>query len=230
MSEERYKKTAACYRFDLELAAYLEGEAKPHVEAHAPQCARCAAALADIQQIMALSRQLPAAEPPTNIWANVRAALETEGIIHKRPTFLERWLGEFRLAPNPVPLGALGCLAILATLLLGTPPVSDRGETPEEPVALSAMNSVPVQLASLDSDLSRTIRELENSYNSRARTLDPSVKDTYEKSLGLLNSSIRECRDSLHREPANALAREFLLAAYTQKAEVLASALEFDVR
>ena len=66
MSAERCKKTGACYRFDLELAAYLEGEAKPHVEDHAPQCARCAATLADIQQIVALSRQLPAMEPPAD--------------------------------------------------------------------------------------------------------------------------------------------------------------------
>jgi len=230
MSEERYMKIAACYQFDLELAAYLEGEAKPHVEDHARQCARCAATLADIQQIVALSRQLPAVEPPAAIWANLRAALETEGIIHEPASFLERWLGQLRLAPHPIPLGALGCLAILATLLMGTPAIPDRGETAEGPVTLSALNSVPVQLASLDSDLFRTIRELENSYSSRARSLDPSVKDTYEKSLGSLNSSIRECRDSLRREPANALAREFLFAAYTQKAEVLASALEFDVR
>ena len=168
-------------------------------------------------------------EPPAAIWANVRAALETEGIIHEPAGFLDRWLGQLRLAPNPVPLGALGCLAILAALLMGTPAVPDHGET-DEPVTLSALNSVPLQSASLDSDLFRTIGELEKSYNSRARSLDPSVKDTYEKSLGSLNSSIRECLDSLRREPANTLAREFLFAAYTQKAEVLASALEFDVR
>ncbi len=230
MSAERCKQTGACYRFDLELAAYLEGEAKPHVEDHAQQCARCAATLADIQQIVALSRQLPAMEPPAAIWANLRAALETEGIIHEPASFLERWQGQLRLAPHPIPLGALGCLAILATLLMGTPAVPDHGETADGPVTLSAMNSLPVQSASLDSDLFRTIRELENSYSSRARSLDPSVKDTYEKSLGSLNSSIRECRDSLRREPSNALTREFLFTAYTQKAEVLASALEFDVR
>jgi hypothetical protein len=230
MTEERYVKTAGCYQFDIELADYLEGAGKPHVDDHARQCARCGAILADFQQIVALGRQLPLAEPPATIWAHVRATLETEGIIHEPVGFLDRWLGQLHLVPNPIPLGALGCLAILATLLTGTPAVPDHSETPDEPVTLNAMNNVPVQSAGLDSDLSRTIRELENSYNSRARSLDPSVKDTYEKSLASLNSSIRECRDSLRREPANALAGEFLFAAYTQKAEVLASALEFDVR
>ena len=223
-------KIAACYQFDIELPDYLEGEAKPHVDNHARQCARCGAILADFQQILALGRQLPAPEPPATIWANVRATLEAEGIIHEPVSFLDRWLGQLRLAPNPVPLGALGCLAILAALLMGAPAVPEQGGTSDEPLALSAMNSIPLQSASLDSDLFRTIGELEKSYDSRARSLDPSVKDTYEKSLGSLNSSIRECRDSLRREPSNALAREFLVTAYTQKAEVLASALEFDVR
>ena len=223
-------KIAACYQFDIELPDYLEGEAKPHDDNHARQCARCGAILADFQQILALGRQLPAPEPPATIWANVRATLEAEGIIHKPAGFLNRWIGQFRLAPNPVPLGALGCLAILAALLMGAPAVPEQGGTSDEPLALSAMNSIPLQSASLDSDLFRTIGELEKSYDSRARSLDPSVKDTYEKSLGSLNSSIRECRDSLRREPSNALAREFLVTAYTQKAEVLASALEFDVR
>ena len=223
-------KIAACYQFDIELPDYLEGKAQPHVDDHARQCTRCGAILADFQQIIALGRQLPAPEPPVTIWANVRAALETEGIIHEPAGFFDRWLGQLRLTPNPVPLGALGCLAILAALLMGTPAVPEHGGTSDEPVTLSAMNSVPLQPASLDSDLFRTIQELETSYNSRARSLDPSVKDTYEKSLGSLNSSIRECLECLRREPANGLAREFLLAAYTQKAEVLASALEFDVR
>jgi hypothetical protein len=46
--------------------------------------------------------------------------------------------------------------------------------------------------------------------------------------LNSLDASIRECNDSLQREPGNSLAHEYLLAAYSQKAEVLSSALEID--
>ena len=185
--------------------------------------------LADMRQIMTLTRQLPALEPPVTIWAHVRAALQTEGVIHEPVGFFGRWLGQFRLAPNPVPLGALGCLVILAALLMSTATVPKQGGTPAGGGTLTAMNSMPALPASSDGDLFRTIQDLETSYNSRAQSLDPGVKDTYEKSLGSLNSSIRECLECLRREPANALAREFLQAAYTQKAEVLASALELDV-
>lgn len=230
MTEERYQRTAACYQFDLELDAYLEGEARPHVADHARQCPRCAALLADLQQVVALSRQLPAGEPPATVWTNVRATLDAEGVIHEPAGFWQRWLGEIRLIPNPIPLGALGCLAILATFLTGRPDLPEQAGMSVWPLPMSAGNSVAAQAATQDTDLFRTLRELESSYSSRAHSLDPSVKETYERSLGSLNSSIRECLDSLHREPANALAREFLFAAYVQKAEVLASALEFDVR
>ena len=58
----------------------------------------------------------------------------------------------------------------------------------------------------------------------------PDLKATYDKSLVSLDHSIEECLDSLQNEPRNALAHEYLLTAYTRKAEVLSSALEFDGR
>jgi hypothetical protein len=60
--------------------------------------------------------------------------------------------------------------------------------------------------------------------------MTPDLKATYEKSLVSLDGSIRECLDSLHHEPGNALAHDYLLTAYTRKAEVLSSALEFEGR
>jgi len=56
------------------------------------------------------------------------------------------------------------------------------------------------------------------------------VKATYRKGLESLDASIEECRASVEREPGDTLARQYLVAAYTQKAEVLATALQFDVR
>jgi hypothetical protein len=82
-----------------------------------------------------------------------------------------------------------------------------------------------------DSDaLERVVHELEETFRAREGSLAPDLKATYENSLISLDASIRECSDSLEREPDNSLAHEYLLAAYSQKAEVLSSALEFDER
>jgi len=69
---------------------------------------------------------------------------------------------------------------------------------------------------------------LEEAFRAREGSFAPDVKATYENSLNSLDASIRECGDSLQREPGNSLAHEYLLAAYSQKAEVLSSALELN--
>jgi hypothetical protein len=80
-----------------------------------------------------------------------------------------------------------------------------------------------------DSDaLEQVVHELEETFRAREGSLAPDLKATYENSLISLDASIRECSDSLQREPDNSLAHEYLLAAYSQKAEVLSSALELD--
>ena len=59
MEESRYKAIAACSRFDNELEAFLEGEARPFIMAHAQDCASCGALLADLQSIRQAARDLP---------------------------------------------------------------------------------------------------------------------------------------------------------------------------
>src|SRR5690242_10892862 len=71
----------ACLRFDADLPAYLEGEDKPGVTAHAANCFSCAAVLADLDTIRSTAGQLQAAEPPETLWSSVRAALIQEGVI-----------------------------------------------------------------------------------------------------------------------------------------------------
>jgi hypothetical protein len=84
--------------------------------------------------------------------------------------------------------------------------------------------------ASEDGALARVVTELESSFRANEASMAPDLKATYEKSLVSLDGSIRECLDSLRQEPRNTLAHDYLLTAYTRKAEVLSSALEFEGR
>ncbi|HTS69738.1 MAG TPA: hypothetical protein VMO17_12220, partial [Terriglobia bacterium] len=77
-----------------------------------------------------------------------------------------------------------------------------------------------------DSSLARVASELETSFRANEASMAPDLKATYEKSLVSLDGSIQECLVSLRQEPRNMLAHDYLLAAYTRKAEVLSSALE----
>jgi len=219
----------ACSQFDNELEAYLEGEARPFVVAHAQDCARCGTLLSDLQSIRQAARDLPLQEPSRAVWANVRARLEAEGAFG---THVSRWrqVLPWRMLPHAVPLGVLAVLVFLGSVL--TLPSSSiqwwgGSEKSASSLTVAQITSLP---AGEDGALARVVSDLEGNFRASEASMAPDLKATYDKSLVSLDGSIQECLDSLQHEPGNTLAHDYLLTAYTRKAEVLSSALEFGGR
>ncbi len=219
-----------CRQLELELAAYLEGEDRPAVSAHARECPRCHAILADLEMIHNACRKLPLEEPPANLWAKVRSALAQERIFYERAGAWQRRFRLFDFLPKPAPVAALAVLTILAAILLVSPRAFNRTVSSRGPAArVAAVEEMPPYLNE-ENNLARAVKEMEKSYQAGQTSLDPAVKAVYEKGLESLDTSIDECRASVRQEPANNLAHEYLLTAYAQKAEVLAAALQFEGR
>jgi hypothetical protein len=223
-------RTPICSRFEQELAAYLEGEASPLVAAHSRACASCGSLLADLESIQQAARDLPQEEPSLVVWANVRARLEAEGAF--RAPAKGWWQAlTWHLVPQAVPLGILAVLVFLGSVLTLPSSTSQRWDGAEQVASLPAVTQfAPALPAGEDSTLAGVVSDLEVSYRANEASMAPDLKATYEKSLVSLDGSIRECLDSLQHEPRNTLAHEYLLTAYTRKAEILSSALESDGR
>ena len=219
-----------CAQFSTELEAYLEGEARPFVATHAQECQPCGAMLADLQSIREAARTLPLEEPSRVVWANVRARLEAEGAFGA-PVAGWRQILSWRLFPQPVPLGVLASLVVLGAMLSLPLRNPQPWGGPQEAAASSSTTEV-AELAPPPEDISlaHVASDLEINFRANEASMTPDLKATYEKSLASLDGSIRECLDSLHREPGNTLVHDYLLTAYTRKAEVLSSALEFEGR
>jgi len=227
MKETGHHMTAACYQFELELQAFMEGEHRPLVMAHTRQCSFCAVILEDLEALRSAALALPVEEPSPAVWSNVRARLAAAGAFAEKASFWNR-LAQLELLRRPIPLAAFASLVILGCLVTAPRNYPER----DSASAFSALPARPA-LRSMtftgDSDaLERAVRELEEAFRAREGSLAPDLKATYENSLTSLDASIRECSDSLQREPDNSLAHDYLLAAYSQKAQVLSSALEFD--
>jgi len=227
MKEESQGMSAACWRFEGELQSYLEGEARPFVAAHVRDCRSCSALLADLEEIRQVAGQMPREEPSRAVWANVRARLENEGVF--RPQ-VSGWGKLWRILPHPVPVATLAGLVVLGAIL--TAPSRSTLPLTGPEVAETSAPPLPAPAVSVGSDsaLASVAEQLESSFRAQAVSLGPDIKATYEKSLASLNNSIQECQESLQQEPGNTLAHEYLLTAYTRKAEILASALEFEGR
>jgi hypothetical protein len=229
MEERRYGKSAACFRFDSELEDYLEGETRPFISAHAQDCPFCRVLLSDLEQIRQTAGEMPLVEPSSAVWANVRARLDAEGVFLPQEHGWRKLLA-WRFLPHPAPVGVLAGLVILGSILTMPPSSTQRWGVPEVATTSPATTAPPAVYAKDERALAPLIDELERNYRANEASLTPDLRATYEKSLVSLNDSINECLDSLQHEPRNTLARDYLVTAYTRKAEMLASALEFEGR
>jgi hypothetical protein len=205
----------------------MEGESRPFVAAHTGECSFCSVIVQDLEALRSAAREISLEEPSGGVWANIRAQLAAEGALTERPSLWD-WFRQPEFLHRPVPVAAFACLLILGCFV--TVPRNYPGQD-----ATSGLTALPGEtgmrpLAFMgESDtLEGVVRELEETFRAREGSLAPDLKATYESSLISLDASIRECSDSLQREPNNSLAHEYLLAAYSQKAEVLSSALELD--
>jgi len=227
-SRQPERLAAPCRQFEQQLAAYLEEEDRPEVAAHARHCSSCQAIVAELEAIRRTSRQLPLLEPLPTVWANIRAALEAEGILREPVGVWRRWLSEVSLALRPAPGAALASLMIVGWALLGLPGSWQQREVTGWPASsqseLPGIGMIPLGEAA---EMARTIREVESIYRTREMLLEPTLKATYRQSLEALNRSITECLFALQQQPTNTLAREYLRRALREKAEVLAAALNF---
>jgi hypothetical protein len=221
---------AACTQFAAELEAYLEGEARPFVAAHSQDCAPCGVLLADLQAIRQAARELPQEEPSRVVWANVRSRLEAEGAFGT-PARGWRQILAWRVFPQAAPLGVLTTLILLGSVLTLPSGSLQRWGGNNEAGISSAVPGISLVIpAGEDGALARVVSNLESEFRANEASMAPDLKATYEKSLVSLDGSIHECLNSLKDEPRNTLAHDYLLTAYTRKAEVLSSALEFEGR
>jgi len=219
-------KRTACQTFDVNLAAYLDGDDRPEVARHARECAFCKIVLADLEQIRGASAAVPLPEPPARLWANIRATLRGEGVMGARASFWQRWFPSPRLAPEARPVGALLALATMALVLIA----STRSFETSRPSDILAQGetviTAGIAIPGLTPALAKTVGQMEAAFRAQEDSFEPAIKATYKKSLEALDASIRETMGQCERHPDDLLAREYLVNAYQTKAEVLASALE----
>ncbi len=205
--------SAACRDFDAQLSDYLEGGDRSAVAMHAAECAFCGTILSDLLLVRSASTELEEDEPPARVWANVRATLVAEGLI-RSPRERRRWV-EWLLSPIPA-------AAVTAFVLLS---VFTTRNLLHRYHQLAAQKVVRLAV-DVDPGLQQSVSEMEAAFRAHSAHLNPTIKRAYEEDLESLNGEIKECHDTLARQPDDNLSREYLVSAYTEKARVLESALE----
>ncbi len=202
-----------CREFQLNLSAWMEGEAASGAPAHLAACAACRALVADLEAIRTSAGDLAAVEsdPPRHLWASLRAQLESEGLI-REPAHAGGLAGFFTFFPRPALAGAYLSLVLACAVFVG------MQTRPRVEVAAVHPHGLPAVIATVEPQHSeveqRTLRAMHEH--------NPAVADTFVRSLFQVDNFIRLCEKTVREQPGNDLAREYLYAAYQQKADLLA--------
>jgi hypothetical protein len=195
------------------------------VRGHLSGCASCATFVADLQSIVLAAHELPAeVEPPPRVWVALRAQLEAEKIIRdpevvahqERPRF---WQGLAWIFSGRALAAAALALLVFAAGYLQYGHKSPAAGTPENSAA------VVEPFSQADATLDQEERSL-GPMQQASLGSDSQADQALKQNLATLNAFIKDCRQRLKEDPHDQVARDYLSAAYQQKAEILAAMME----
>jgi hypothetical protein len=230
---------------DIELVLEQEGlePLSAEARAHLAECRECRNYIADLTSLVDAAKKLPAEiTPPDRVWISLRAQLEEEGII-KTPAEVAPaeaaswWQSISAFFSNRVMATAMVGILIAAAAVFQirsdrTAPVATPVRTVQTGTPLAVAKTVAVEApapqAASDS-FGRTARDLNEQEPvatgmllSSTSPVDASLRDNLKK----VNEFIAECERHLKEQPNDELTREYLSAAYQQKAELLSAMIE----
>ena len=231
---------------DIEHVLQQEGlEPLPEeARAHLSACIECRNYVADLTSVVDVARKLPREiAPPDRVWISLRAQLEAEGLIKVQPqpvaapstTWWESIGAFFR---NRAIAGATVAILLVAggvflirSERLGAPtnvaneqslPAAYQAPQPGTPVSRSAPQDAPKEFAGTVQVLNDQEPVATGMILTSSSPVDASLRDNLKK----VNEFIAECERHLKEQPQDGLTREYLSAAYRQKAELLSAMIE----
>jgi hypothetical protein len=239
---------------DVELVLEQEGlEPLPEeARAHLVECRDCRNYIADLTSVVDAAKKLPQEiTPPDRIWISLRAQLEEEGIIRTPAEIIPAepvslWQSINAFFSNRVLATAMVGILIAAAAVFQirsdrttrvAPPVHTAKVQPVLPAAKPAVTkpteAAPTVTASTvpqpSGEFDRTARDLNDQEPvatgmllTSSSPIDVSLRDNLKK----VNEFIAECERHLKEQPQDELTREYLSAAYQQKAELLSAMIE----
>jgi tetratricopeptide (TPR) repeat protein len=195
------------------------------LERHLASCGECRELQEDMRRIVDRAARLETPEPSDRVWRNVRAGLAAgslrpslEGAASEKRPFFVWGVPAVRLAGA----AALALVLIASGLFVGL-------RLGRQTTSLSPADGEKYTLAKLDEAeryYQQAIRSLSEAFAARKGTLAPQVAELFDRNLSVIDATIQACRRAVLEEPDDLEARNYLLAAYTQKVTLLDSALD----
>ena len=196
---------------------------------HVAGCSACSSLIADFERILAVASEIPAeVEPPSRVWVSLRAQLEAEKIVTEPamviPTVGSPWWQGF----GQLIRGRMLATAAVAALIVaaGYVQMTHKPSTVSNTAVVDAVpRAVREPFADAGTSLDQEEQSLGPIRTASMSSVSP-VDNSLRENLATLNTFIKECRKRLEEDPHDQVARDYLSAAYQQKAEILAAMMD----
>jgi hypothetical protein len=196
-----------CEEFQEVLPEVIDGGRSPEQDWHLKSCTECRTLVEDLYTISQQAKMLRESEEPSpQLWTAIQAGLEREGLIalpERQPVLVlkrtPRW--------NPAWLLPIAASVFVLFGVL-------RYQRNDQPVNTTAAISQPA--ASTQAIL--TLAPQDEQIMTTLASYAPTMRAKYETDLQNVNAYIRDAQDSVHSNPNDALASQYLMDAYEQKA------------
>jgi len=204
----------------------LPARDRARLERHLAACAECRELEADLRRIVAGAARLEAPEPSESVWGGIRASLETAGKAEResgwggavrRPA-----LGFGRPALRYAGVAAAALILVVAGIVAGR----RFGRGPVAPGPEARERYTLAKLDEAERYYQQAINSLSEAFAAQKGVLAPEVAGLFDRNLSVVDAAIRACRQAVSAEPDDLEARNYLLAAYTQKMTLLDDALD----
>jgi len=201
----------------------LEGDQHMvELDEHLKKCSFCAGLISDLNAISAEAHLLAGdQEPSPRVWNSIAIALRREGLIRdpQAPAILSgSRLRDWRfgwLRPVAIALVAGAALLLVVERVPRATPVARQ-------IATSATPNIKTATGiRQDSAMDADEMQLLNLVASRA----PAMRAGYESDLRAVNAYIRDAESSVRDNPNDAIAQQYLMNAYEQRAMVYEMAI-----
>jgi hypothetical protein len=208
-----------CEEFERVLTELGSGHSFEQEE-HLKSCSACSDLVADLSAISQQARLLKGSEEPSPwVWNSIEVALRQEGLI--RPPRLEH---------SRLPAQLLGwklrwLVPVAAGLLIAFGVLMFQRGTDHRHLAggSGSMGLVTADLQMNDGGaMANDDQQLLKTVSERM----PSMRASYEANLRSVNAYIRDAELSVHSDPNDEVAQQYLRNAYEQKAMVYEMALD----
>jgi hypothetical protein len=232
-----------CDQFEQVLIEQGDGPLSALALAHVEICEACRTLTADFSAIHDAALELGAEDiaVPERVWISLRNQLDAERLIHHpAPTPQNMQGGWWSAFQRPAMAGAFLSLILAAAALVGVGSTWNPPEFSYQSEAPAGASAIAMRSPAAPQQEDNPVLSAEDVFKAEAINVgddlipgfqhrDAAVTDSLRRNLGIVDNFINICEKSVHEEPDNQMAREYLYGAYQQKAELLATAMNRSV-